>query len=553
MAHKILTKPAARLSALFFACALGACNTIENAPLHLNYDIGRIEPGVKITLTMRGDLDGETELKIGDAWADEKSPHERFKSIEVSGGVLTRENAHVNIRHEANANLTISWELHKTDGRNFQQDPIYFFAPVITDNYIHLIGYTSLMFPVTKAPVSINFAGSALAGESQAVLSPLWSSPAPIDGGQIPSGFLMAGKINARRSADEKIAVGIAPGLELNSAKLIKDLEPVLSSLSQVWGSEATSYSVTLQPAPPEIGTVLAGTAFAGGFAAAASSDMGGDRLGGFLTHEVAHEWVPNKIGALEFEATSREPEGYWISEGFTQLLSRKAQIQSGQLDDQGYADRVNEDLRELYLSPVRTHTNAQIGEKFWTDRDIERLPYLRGFLVAAKWDAEIARHSKGIADMIDVLKSLERANNVTEDGIKLTKEIVIEHAKMQGALNPELDVSGFIIAGNLFTPPDNMLGPDFVLSEVKVHPYDIGFDFEKTRANGIVEGVLEGSNAYRAGLRNGIGFVSKLSGGGGDTTVPIVLKLSDQGQEFELSYIPAEPDGVMVPQFIRK
>ena len=173
------------LLTIFFASSLMACNNVKNEPISLDYNIDRIDAGIKITLKMRGGRDGETVFKVGDVWADEKSPYDRFRNIEVSGGSLSQKNAELNVQHDPGTDLTVSWELHRADGRNYRYDPTYFFAPVIRDEYIHLIGYTSLITPVTEEQVSVNFETSA--EMTQTVLSPVWScllytSPSPRDG-----------------------------------------------------------------------------------------------------------------------------------------------------------------------------------------------------------------------------------------------------------------------------------------------------------------------------------------------------------------------------------
>jgi len=40
------------------------------------------------------------------------------------------------------------------------------------------------------------------------------------------------------------------------------------------------------------------------------------------------------------------------------------------------------------------------------------------------------------------------------------------------------------------------------------------------------------------------------VSGGGGDISVPLVLKVRDQDQSFEVSYLPINDKAMDVPQF---
>lgn len=542
----------ALLSMIFLIGSLAACKNIKPPTREASYEIERIEEGIKLTLNISGDQDGQTEFKIGDNWADEKTPHERFKNITSAPHELSLDEETLTVTHPSGVNLAITWELHSDDGRNASEDPTYFFAPVITKEYIHLIGYTALITPMNADPVQVTFGGTALREAEGKILSPLWKTKDTIQSDTLISGFSLLGNIDTARSADGHLSVGISQGVDISAAELVSELEPILTSLADVWGAPLIDYSVTLQSLDPAIGSVLAGTAFPGGFAAAATPNIATQLLSGFLTHEAAHEWVPNRLGAPEFEGSGREPEGYWISEGFTQLLSRKAQLKAGSIDMDGYAALLNQDMRELYMLPTREFTNAQIGKSFWTNQDVERLPYLRGFLLAAKWDQEISIASNGTKGMIDVLKAIEKKNNGAEDGIKLTSDIVVEHVKNMGAKDPQADIAAFIIKGMLFEPNPNMLGNGFSLIESELAPYDVGFDTDKTFQTGVFEGVTEQSSAYRAGLRNGMTFISKKSGGGGDTSVPLIMQVEHKGQQIEISYKPTSNDKVKVPQFIK-
>ena len=97
------------------------------------------------------------------------------------------------------------------------------------------------------------------------------------------------------------------------------------------------------------------------------------------------------------------------------------------------------------------------------------------------------------------------------------------------------------------------MLGPDAALIETEFAPYDTGFDSDKTLETGILTSVKENSSAYRAGLRNGMAFISKMSGGGGDTEVPLVMQVEHNGEPIEISYIPIADETVKVPQFQKR
>ena len=528
------------------------CSNAETPPRLLSYEIDRIEDGVKITLHMEGDADGLTEFKLGEPWADETTPQARFKNIHTGNLNHSRDDNLITVEHNEQQDITISWELQAQDGRGASRDPTYFFAPVIRPDYIHLIGYSALITPVTEDDVKVRLSGRAFEN-MQSVTSKLWMPDTARPANMIPAGFLILGDIDTAVSDKIDLSVGVAPNMKIKASTLIDEIEPILESLSNIWGGDLLPYHVTLQPIDPSIGSVLAGTAFPGGFAAALSPDTKPSQIGGFLTHEAAHEWIPTRLGRIEFEGDDREPESYWITEGFTEFLSRQAQLKSNMIDEKDYITLVNKDLVDLYMSPAKTYTNQQIGELFWTNREVERLPYLRGFLLAVKWDSEIKMASENQMGLIDALKSIEADNKSSLDGITLTSDLIIKKVKAFGALDPQLDFTQFISAGNSFLPPDDMLGPSFSLMMEDLHPYDVGFDVTASLSSGIIEGVQTGSNAYEAGLRNGMTFIKKISGGQGNTKKDLVLRIESNGTKRKIKYRPITREALKVPQFEAK
>ena len=122
-----------------------------------------------------------------------------------------------------------------------------------------------------------------------------------------------------------------------------------------------------------------------------------------------------------------------------------------------------------------------------------------------------------------------------------------------RGANTAREDYESVIVNGEDFLPPPNMLGACYDLRLVNEGTYDVGFDANATLSNGIVSGVATDSAAYKAGLRNGLKFLEKVSGGGGDTSAPLVLRLQGEDDPFELSYLPISSPFTSVPQFFRK
>ena len=518
------------------------------------YDLTRTSDGITISVAFQGEKDGSTEVLMGGKWADEQSPHNRFQNIKIEGGTFKNNGSTLTIDHQPSTDIVLSYDLKIADQREAAVDPTYFFAPVLTDNYIHLIGYTSLAVPKLEGDMTVSYIGDWSGNDDSTILrSRLLKPGRPVSSKGVQSGFLMFGAFELSESQDGRVQIATAPGVSVSSENILQEVAPLLNAMSELWDDEPLDYSVTLLPFTTERGTVLAGTAFPGGFSAALTPDIKTSDIQRFLAHETAHEIVPLRLGQPEFDSTDREGEGYWISEGFAEFFSREAQILAGTLDKDALIERVNDDLRELYQSPTRNALNVQVGTDFWTNRDIERLPYLRGSLLAHKWDAIIRQRSLGDAGMMDVLRDLgEKATN-SESNIVLSVDAVLRTLENRGANTAREDYESVIINGEDFLPPPNMLGACYDVRLVNEGTYDVGFDANATLSNGIVSGVATDSAAYKAGLRNGLKFLEKVSGGGGDTSAPLVLRLQGEDDPFELSYLPISSPFTSVPQFFRK
>lgn len=79
-----------------------------------------------IELSFIGDTDGETEIVLGQAWADEQTPWTRFKNISLTSEgqplLFNRKTRKLTITHDANAPLKLTYHLHQNDGRKADGD-----------------------------------------------------------------------------------------------------------------------------------------------------------------------------------------------------------------------------------------------------------------------------------------------------------------------------------------------------------------------------------------------------------------------------------------------
>ncbi len=95
--------------------------------------------------------------------------------------------------------------------------------------------------------------------------------------------------------------------------------------------------------------------------------------------------WLGGKIKA-------RGPEVllYWFIEGFSEFYARLILLRSNQITFDEYLEDYNEVLEEYAKSPYQNVKNEVMEENYWTDNDFNRLPILRGDIIAHNLNSAI-------------------------------------------------------------------------------------------------------------------------------------------------------------------
>lgn len=121
------------------------------------------------------------------------------------------------------------------------------------------------------------------------------------------------------------------------------------------------------------------GTGRVNSFALFLSDDREIDlRMKRLLAHEIFHTWNGDR--------TEREsPEGlvYWFTEGFADYYARRFLLRSGLITPREYLDDVNANAKEYFSSSMRTLPNQALVDGTSGGRELQRMPYRRGDLLA--------------------------------------------------------------------------------------------------------------------------------------------------------------------------
>jgi predicted metalloprotease with PDZ domain len=182
-----------------------------------------------------------------------------------------------------------------------------------------------------------------------------------------------------------------------------------------------------------------------------------GDEKKRVLAHETSHAWIGNnmQIGNDEFD-------NQWFGEGFNDYVMLINMVHAGIQDKAAFLDYINKDnLLAHYRSTVKNLPNDSIAPRFWTDKNVQTLPYKRGFIYAFYLDNQIRLASGGKHTIRDFLLAL----------LKRDKQI---HAENPAA---NLTLDDYVAAVSKFLPRNQ------VQNELKTNlQQGVPLDFRKVK-----------------------------------------------------------------------
>ena len=242
-----------------------------------------------------------------------------------------------------------------------------------------------------------------------------------------------------------------------------------------------------------------AGTGLTQGFMTQVTKDLPLDRLDFLWTHEYFHTWNNRELGRFP------EPQArlYWFSEGFTDYYMNLLQLRLGMQSLDQYARAYDDAIASLAESPEGHAPNSEVVKRFFSDGDtIGRLPYRRGMLLAAQWDARIRAASAGRHSLDDAMRTLRDEHRQGVDVLDTAR--IVRVMRSYGVTDAETDIASQIERGDPARLADGMLTSCIAVDDASAPRVDIGFDLRGSTQGGPIVGVDPDGPAYAAGLRNG-------------------------------------------------
>jgi len=214
------------------------------------------------------------------------------------------------------------------------------------------------------------------------------------------------------------------------------------------------------------------------------------------FAHENFHHWNGRVLAA-------REPQGLvlWFTEGFTDYYALRILFESRRWDAWTYAKWINRHIREYHANPARNASNAEIEAGYWRQRDtIGEVPYQRGLLLGLRWHRLARDH--GVNEGLDLLfRTLVDRGRA---GLQVSNESIrAAGVELLGQWFAD-DFDRYVARAATVEVPEDALAPQLRGRVRTVYEYELGFDRGRSLKDERVRGLVNGSAAAKAGLREG-------------------------------------------------
>jgi len=442
---------------------LSSCRQdIESATI-LNYNIKYIlhkeMPSLAISVSFTSKNTDYAWVKLPSSWANQNDLLSKVSRIEVEAParlINTEYNDKILIAHGTKTEVKFRYTF--IPGPKLPVNNA-FFPPLINQESLHLIGALFLAIPLIfsgdvgckfhwEVPDSWDFASSFGLGTD------LISSHVNYEflSKSLFVGGLM--RVHHAEVSGQAIKIIMKDKWSFVDEEFISMVKKIIYESQQLFGALDTPYFLVNIMKNNTNNNSVHGVALTNGFSVMASSKSNlQEHFGPVMAHEYIHNWNGGKI--TNHDSTGEG--GYaWFIEGFTEYFSWIVNLRAGIWSPKDFVNNYNQTLYEYNNSLVNTAPNDKIEKGFWRSHELMRLPYIRGALIARRWDALMRNTKKG--HLIDLMRAL--IANMTESTFGLTRQLIESEAKKIIDYDFGSDMQKYAIEGQKIPVDAHDLGP---------------------------------------------------------------------------------------------
>ena len=259
----------------------------------------------------------------------------------------------------------------------------------------------------------------------------------------------------------------------------------------------------------------------------------GADPGTNILHYTIAHEMVHSLARYLEKE----EADGDWYTEGLANYLAITVPDAAGLYTPSQYLELVRHESAGYYTNARRSLPNSKLAAVAWSGRNAWQLPYNRGTMYFADLDAKLRKHGAKVS-VLALANEMSQRINAGEPADRHMWLDVLSKRVGQWAISDWNDM----MSGRIIFPAAGAFGACMQSRRENVRIFDLGFSSPiRLNAGSIIGGLVRGSPAERAGLRNGDVLVTGTDIGPAATSLdePVVLHVRRSGKPMTIAFDP--------------
>lgn len=444
---------------LIFATGSLAANNFTALKYTLKPVVNQRNPVLHVEATFLGNFNDNVVFTLPSEWegisyADQiqnvsiKDPNTQF--------LIKRENNHqLIVKTQPTQTLTVSYQIHQK-----KNDPADIHETMIRHDVIHATGYGLLLTPEginQKLPTTISWVDLPKVWKTLSSHGPKATLEFTTDMHGLKQAFYLAGGVRVFESVYKEgpFYLSLYGQFQMKDEDISRQLSQIINSQRQFFNDNQFPYfAVTLiQSENPKTSGSISLTNSLASFMPHAAGNKTFTMLVG---HENLHNWLGGRIPCAEDDV-----KHFWWREGFTEYFVRAIALSSKSLIFEDFIDECNLLFKSYITSPVINAPNSQIEKEFWSHKNIESLPYSRGFMFALYLNALIKKNNpeKSIAHLhFDMIKA----------GAPFSVEAFKEAAKAYVPGGIESEIDRFIMQGETI---DLSLASSFIPIEARKQP----------------------------------------------------------------------------------
>jgi predicted metalloprotease with PDZ domain len=484
---------------IFLSLLIILVMVVQAEARQINYIVNVKENYIELTLKLKGNSDGKTQFKLPTIFQIDPSQPKNIKIyVDNCERKAIINDAFIDLIHQPSADISISYQLHNLQ-EEYSDSNLYF---NISPKQFFMFNQYCLLIPELLFN-ELNQIKFEFLGRNNKIFSNLGN-----EGGKkiylsskisdIEGSFFGGGHINSCRLDKFNSKIIFIGEIPISKKTLIKYVSRVYSIHNNFFSDKRKKYYIFF--VDQNSSNNIHGSYNSNFFAISLGHKLKFNyELQHIIAHENLHAWFdPMFLGQYK----NIQGVNSWLIEGFSDYYADYLNYKNGLLSLDKYLEVYNQAIVDYYASPLQFLTNEEIAKEPFNTTTFN-IAYLRGRIIAHELNYLIQKLSNRKLSLNDYIKYLIFLSQ-TKIGFNFTLEYFNKSLKDFTSLDLSHFINKNIQKNNLLIEAQTILDGKAIIRMKKFKLIKYDFNYLKSRLNWKVQGVSLGSQAFKAGLRNG-------------------------------------------------